>query len=103
MNVYEKRGPRIEGYADRLIEAYMHRAGSEDTSLILDELQDSSEDLLRDLGELVITLTFRAANALTVYDITDPKRRLVPEKIDRLRGQLEDVARRWTLEVREMQ
>ncbi|MFJ4175803.1 hypothetical protein [Microbacterium sp. NPDC089696] len=101
MNAYEERGPRIEGFADRLIEVYVHRAGSEDTSLILGELEDSSENLMRDLGELVVTLAFRAANAMTVYDLTDPQRRLVPEKIDRLREQLEDATRRWTRELKE--
>ncbi|MEN0023230.1 MAG: hypothetical protein AAGC61_08100 [Microbacterium sp.] len=101
MNAYEEHGPRIEGFADRLIEVYVHRAGSEDTSLILDELEESSDNLTRDLGELVVTLAFRAANAMTVYDITDLERRLVPEKLDRLREQLEDATRRWTQELRE--
>lgn len=95
MNAYEERGPRHEGFADRLIEVYMHRVGSEDTGRILDEFQDSSDDIVRDLTELVITLAFRAANALTVYDITDPERRLAPEKIDRLTSQMKDATQRW--------
>lgn len=99
---YNERAPRIEGYADRLIEAYRGRAGSEDVGLILDEVQDSSSDLVRDLGELVASLAFKAADALTVYDVMDPQRRLVPEKIDRLRAQMEDATRRWIREVKEV-
>ncbi|WP_223626737.1 hypothetical protein [Microbacterium sp. EST19A] len=99
MSAYEERGARHEGFADRLIEVYMHRAGAEDTGLILDEFQDTSDDIVRDLAELVVTLAFKAANPLTVYDITDPERRVVPEKIDRLRKQIEDATARWLKEL----
>lgn len=100
-NDYEQNAERIEEFATRLIDAYMHRAGSEDSGRVLDDLEDSSENLVADLGRLVLTLAFKAADAMTVYDITDPERRVTAEKIDQLRELLADGLARWALEQKE--
>ncbi len=97
---FADRGPRIEGFADRLIDVYVGRSGSDDTGATLDELQDSSTDLVRDLAELVVSLAFRAADAMTVHDISRPDGRLVPAKVNRLRRQLEEATQLWLKELK---
>ena len=91
---------RIGELADRLIQAYIHRAGSEDTVLALGEVEAESDNLVRDLSALVLTLAYRAADSMTVYCLTDPQRRVVPEKLDDLQFRWNDGVERWALEKR---
>lgn len=84
MSTIDDRVARTDAVAARLIDVYMHRAGAEDSGLILEEFAESSDDAVRALAELALTLAFYAADALTLYDITDPVRRLDLSKIARL-------------------
>lgn len=88
----------VAAVADRLIDAYATRAGSEDAKNILGEYADKEADgegQVRALARLVVTLAERAADASTVYDIWDPERAIVPEKINRLTAMAVDAGARW--------
>lgn len=83
------RMARNDAVAERLISAYVHRAGSEDPQLIVGEFVESHEDVqeaLDGLAELVLTLAARAADLSTPVDIWDPMRRIDPAKAIRLAG-----------------
>lgn len=84
--------------ADRLIDVFATRAGSEDARKILgayaDEEADDDGQVIA-LARLVIKLAERAADASTVYDIWDPERPIVPEKINRLTAMAVDAGIRW--------
>lgn len=84
--------------ADRLIDVFATRAGSEDTREILGAYADKEADgdgQVIALARLVVKLAERAADASTVYDIWDPARRIVPEKINRLTALVVDAGIRW--------
>ncbi|MBD8012658.1 hypothetical protein H9633_10150 [Microbacterium sp. Re1] len=82
-----KRIARNSELADRMIAAYVHRAGSEDPLTYLTEFvesMDSEQEAVDRLAELVLTLAEKAAQASTVVDIWDPRRRVDPTKAMRL-------------------
>ncbi|WP_152641845.1 hypothetical protein [Microbacterium hydrocarbonoxydans] len=88
----------VSAIADRLIDAFVNRAGSEDARNILTEYADKEDDGDRQvvaLARLVMKLAERAADATTVYDIWSPERPIVPEKINRLTALVFDAGIRW--------
>lgn len=89
--------------ADRLIDVFMTRAGSEDARTILADYVDgesSGDGQVVALARLVMKLSERAADASTVYDIWSPRRQIAPEKIARLTALVVDAGARWAEELK---
>ncbi|MGP6172002.1 hypothetical protein ACTU6V_12445 [Microbacterium sp. A204] len=81
---------RNNSFADRLMEAYVNRAGSEDPHLMVQEFvgaYDEAQEALDGLAQLVLTLAERAADLSTPVDIWDPERRIDRAKAIRLASQ----------------
>ncbi|WP_045265117.1 hypothetical protein [Microbacterium oxydans] len=88
----------VSAVADRLIDVFATRAGSEDARKILGAYADKEADgdgQVIALARLVFKLAERAADASTAYDIWDPERPIVPDKINRLTAQVVEAGIRW--------
>lgn len=95
----------VSAVADRLIDAYATRAGSEDARAILTEYADKEADgdgQVIALACLALKLAERAADASTVYDIWNPERPIVPEKVNRLTAMAVDAGVRWTEQLKRL-
>lgn len=95
----------VSAVANRLIDAYVTRAGSEDAKNILGDYADKEADgdgQVIALARLVMKLAERAADASTVYDIWSPERPIVPEKVNRLTAMAVDAGIRWAEQLKKL-
>lgn len=91
---------------DRLIEAYVTRAGSEDAGRIVCEFVDgfrTDEEAIVGLTLLTLTAAERAADYSTPVDIWDPERRIDVKKALRLGIQTRDTYRKLAEGLKEME